>query len=246
MTVRDEVQEFAFAASQRRGGARERAVVRGALGHVGRTLGFLDVAVADVRDAQRASIEHINAELRHYAERPQGDNIMTDEEMAKQRRGSLLNELVQFRTETFYFFAQRLLDELVSAIDAYFAPSAVTLGRHKTLCSRLPTLLAKRPELQPPDPELLELACEAGERIKKFRDKHVAHVLRQDDLLKMRGLVWGPDERPRILITRLYPKPGTTEGETVASEDVEELSRLLAEYARSILRFLSANSGAAV
>jgi hypothetical protein len=210
----------------------EGYVRQAAFGHVARTLGFLRFGAADAEAAQRAWLE--NHERRLPLLKGEGvlGGAFTPEQIAILNEGPGLSELVHFRIETFYFFAQRLLDELVVAMDVFFGPAAVTLGRHRTLKKNLPGR-----GLVPP-PELLSLIDEVTQRVKDFRDDHVAHLLRPADARKARGTLWSPGEPPRIAVGWINPGPHEVPAQ---SEHVADLLHLLEKYVAAVLAFLTAS-----
>jgi hypothetical protein len=85
-----------------------------------------------------------------------------------------IQTLLHLRIETFYFFAQRLLDHLVFAADMLRGPAAITIGRHRTLKKNLGALVTSGTAPQP-SAAFWPLVEDVTRRIKNFRDDYVAH-----------------------------------------------------------------------
>jgi hypothetical protein len=223
-----------FAREEARSEPGEEGYVRqAAFGHAARTLDFLRLGAADAAAAQGAWLENHESRLPLLKGEGVSGAAFTPEQVAIFNEGRRLSELVQFRIETFYFFAQRLLDELVVAMDVFFGPGAVTLGRHRTLKKNLHSR-----GLAPP-PEFLSLIDEVTQRVKEFRDNHVAHLQRPADARKARGLLLSPGEPPRITVGWMgNPRPHEVPAQ---SEHVVDLLQLLERYVQAVLVFLAAS-----
>jgi hypothetical protein len=232
-TLQEQLETLALKEAVERG-MDHRNLGAAAIGYVARTLRFLEFCVDDYGATTSAYMEHLERErqmLEHYGA---GTHTLTPEENEVVFEGYRLNALVQYRIESFYFFAQRLLDEVATMIDAFFRPSQTTLGRHRTLATNLPALVAEH-GVAPPI-ELLSLANEVTERIKRFRDENVAHVLKLDHVRKSRGVVWNAQGQPRIAIGWIYAQPGEELG--TQSEVLLDLLALVERYVASAAAFL--------
>lgn len=79
------------------------------------------------------------------------------------------------RIETFYFFAQRCLDDAVALVDRFLAPAPIALGRHRHLKKNL-TKLVELGHLPPIPPAVLETIDGVTRDVKAFRDAFIAHA----------------------------------------------------------------------
>ena len=149
--------------------------------------------------------------------------------------GTRLISLVQMRIEVFYFLARRLLDELAQVLDAYVGPAATTIGSASNLAVRFPALVEERGLTD--GNEVQRLGSETLDRIRGFRDRHVAHVRDLAKARKFRGLAFDLEVGlPRMAIST-HGVPGTDE-----SEDLDGLMALLDQYIDAVMDFLNANA----
>ena len=164
---------------------------------------------------------------------PEGVRALTQEESDEFDAQRRLSMLLHLRIETFYLFAQRLLDHLVFAADVIFAPAPITIGRHRTLRTNLDKLAATGRVAQPPE-GFWPLFEEITERIKDFRDDYVAHThharMMKSTLLRFE------DEAPRIHLGVMFPKEG--EVLDVTSEPLDVLLPLIDRWASLWLDYL--------
>ena len=121
MTTRDRVTDFAHrhASDQPRD-----SNVQVAAAEVGQTLDYLGFAVEDVECAR---VDYISAKERCEAAIAAGGSDDGQERFEAQRRAYFL---LQYRIDTFFFFARVLLDDVVTLIDVGCAPSGMKIGSH--------------------------------------------------------------------------------------------------------------------
>ena len=133
------------------------------------TLQALEVSVVDLQRAEEAFSAS-------WAREKELKEHRDDEARAAQMEETFeATQLVQMRIETFYFFAQRCLDETVALVDRFIAPAPITLGRHRTLKRNL-TKLVDENHLTPIPEALSNAIDEVDQRVKGFRDDFIAHV----------------------------------------------------------------------
>ena len=220
---------------RRAGFGRESYDRLAGLQSVHRTLGFLGLALSDYVRSSAAFRDDFDRQREHFGER---SGMLTEAEVAWGRAGALLSEEVQFRIETYYFFARRLLDEVVSMLGDALGRSKTELGRHKALETNLPEY-ASELGLEPPPDELLDLWREATERVARFRDQQVAHP--REPRRRFHGVSWTKDQRPRLSIGAVYPRDKDDVG--VESEALHDLARLLDSYVAAVLDYIESNLG---
>lgn len=133
------------------------------------TLQALEVSVVDLQRAEEAFSAS-------WAREKELKEHRDDEARAAQMEETFeATQLIQMRIETFYFFAQRCLDETVALVDRFIAPAPITLGRHRTLKRNL-TKLVDENHLTPIPEALSNAIDEVDQRVKGFRDDFIAHV----------------------------------------------------------------------
>jgi hypothetical protein len=209
----------------------------GGLRAVWRTLGFLELALDDYVRASAVFRDDFERQRTHFAGQ---SRELTEAEVEWMKHGARLGDEVQFRIETFYFFARRLLDELVAMLGDALGPSQTSIGRHKALKKNLPLYVTERGLPEPPD-DLLALWHEVNAQIAWFRDKQVAHP--REPRRRSHGVMWGADQRLRLSIGTIYPRDENDVGlESGAPHDIADL---LKRYVSVVVDYIEANLNAA-
>lgn len=210
-----------------------------AIGTVTRDLTFLEITRREHEDAHGVYITHTNSRVARMRAQPAGRRRLTDEEVAEFDHGAHLADVLHLRIETFYLYAQRLLDDLVAMADAIRGPSGVTLGRHRGLKRNLDSAVAAG-ELPASGDEFLTLIGEVTSEIKSYRDRYVAH---SGNRPLMKATIFDTlAKTAQISVAGMPPREGEFD---VRSGSVEELAGLLARYVISWIEYLEAVRAAA-
>jgi len=225
MTTRDRVTDFAH----RHASDEPRdSNVQVAAAEVGQTLDYLGFAVEDVECAR---VEYISAKERCEAAIAAGGSDDGQERFEAQRRAYFL---LQYRIDTFFFFARVLLDDVVTLIDVGCAPSGMKIGSHSNIEKNLPQLVAAKGVPIPPE---LSKTLEELEGITHFRDKYVAHRSRLNPGAT-RGLMMSSESSEIGLgVGWMYPKGNEPLG-MIQSGDPTKLHAVLLRYVDEVLDFI--------
>src|SRR5262249_18619394 len=140
-----------------------------------RDLKFLEITCDEYLPIATDYSSRVRTRIAAQRERGEGVWRLSEEESDEFDAQLRTSTLLHLRIETFYLFAQRLLDHLVFAADVILGPMETTLGRHRTLRKNLQALVEARGVAEPPA-EFWETLNEVTKRIKDFRDDNVAHT----------------------------------------------------------------------
>jgi hypothetical protein len=210
-----------------------RNVIAAALARVQRDLEFLTITRDEYLEVADTYTSTMRRRIETQASGSFGPRELTPEENAEFEEQLRLGTILHLRIETFYFFAQRLLDHLVFAADVVFGPAAVTLGRHRSLERNLKALIAAGGAPEPPA-GFWSLFDDVTERVKDYRDDFVAHT--HHDRLMKSTVVQLEEGVPRIHLGIMFPREG--EALDVTSEPLDVLLPVVDRWALVWLDYL--------
>ena len=161
---------------------------------------------------------------------------VTEQEYAEMMRMADTALQLHLDIESFFVFANILLDRIASTCRYYFWKRAD--WNHRELMDNLANICSRRP-LRVPDQGLLRVPSELAAMIVSYRNTRIEHV---EEPRFMCVTSWGPDKKPKILPTLLHPKEGETETIQKPSQDIDEIMLRLDAYMVSMLDFFDANA----
>lgn len=197
------------------GEERRHQFVQVPAGHVGQTLGNLTYCIEDYELAQTAYQSAWAEQMALHASWGEGHHRLTGDEMAIYRRAGDSHFRLQFRVDAFYLFARIMLDDIAAFLDALLAPSATMMGKHSGVLKHIRTIGAEK---SIDVSAVVQLAQEAGDRIKPFRDDYIVHRSAKK-LRVVRGLQVTDDGRARVAASGvMYPREGELPMPVVADD----------------------------
>jgi len=210
-----------------------RNVIAAALERVQRDLEFLAITCEEYLQIAEVYVTTARRRIDERKASPPGPRELTPEESADFEEQLRIGRILHLRIETFYFFAQRLLDHLVFAADVVLGPARITIGRHRLLRQNLEKLVADGGAPEPPAGSW-PLLDELTQRVKDFRDDFVAHTHNQR---VMKSTVVHLEEGvPRIHLGIMFPREG--EALDVTSEPLDVLLPLIDQWASIWMDYL--------
>jgi hypothetical protein len=205
---------------------------------------FLQILIARYTQTAVAYVEALLQENeRIWAQAKKADEAgqpatwpVTREELTEMRRMAEIALTLHLEIESFFVFANILLDRVASACRYYFWKRAD--WNHWQLTHNLEKVCAKK-GLHMPDLGLLKMPSELGAKIVAYRNTRVEHV--EEPRLHY-ATMWGPDKKPKIYPILLYPTEGEAKSMQKPSGDIDEIMALLDHYMTSMLDFFDANA----
>lgn len=161
---------------------------------------------------------------------------VTPEELEEMERTRTLTLRVHLEIESFYVFANILLDRIASTFRFYFWRRPK--WNHRQLAQNLEKICTKKFLVVPLD-DLLKMPHKLEELIVAYRNTRIEHV---EEPRLIFGTSWGPDKRAKITPNVLYPAPGEVEKIQHSTADLDGLLASLDTYMTSMLDFLDANA----
>jgi len=161
---------------------------------------------------------------------------MTGDERKEYDRITQHSMRVHLEIESFYVFANILLDRIASTFRFYLWRRPE--WNHRQLSQNLEKICTKK-SLQVPSPDLLKMPHALEDLIVKYRNTKIEHV---DEPRMILGTTWSPTSRVRIVPIVLYPSPGEAEEVQHSTADLDELLASLDAYMTTMLDFFDANA----
>jgi uncharacterized protein YfbU (UPF0304 family) len=164
---------------------------------------------------------------------------VTAEEWEEMQRTAELGIRLHLEIESFYIFANILLDRVASTFRFYFWKRSDWNHRH--VMDNLEKVCTEKP-LRVPSKDLLAMPRKLGELIVQYRNKRIEHV---EEPRLIFGTAWGPNKKAKILANILYPTQ--EEAEKMAqfqqsTGDLDEVLQMLDTYMVAILDLFEANA----
>lgn len=164
---------------------------------------------------------------------------VTPEEWEEMQRTATLGTRLHLEIESFYVFANILLDRIAATCLFYF--SRKSKWNHWQLTANLENFCKKR-GLVVPSANLLKMPAQLQDLIVKYRNTRIEHV---EEPRLIHGTSLGPDKKAKILPAILYPTQEEMEkiGEIQRpSADLDEILASLDTYMTAMLNFFDGNA----
>jgi hypothetical protein len=202
---------------------------------------YLQIIYERYEQANALFVEAIQRRLRNQAEsKPTGSRAMTTQECQEFQESVDLGKKLHLEIESFYLFANILLDRVASTCRYYYWKKPN--WNHMQVVRNLATICTKR-SLSVTPPDLLTLPEELQKLIVEYRNKYVEHL---EEPRIIFATSWGPEQRAKIQPTFLYPEPEEIGLLQKPSDDLMALLSRLALYMTAMLDFFDANSGKSI
>ena len=201
-----------------------------------RYYGFLQIVRARY---QQATVEFVEAMQRQYEARksePSGSRPVTPEELAEMQRTTEIGNRLHLEIESFYIFANILLDRIASTFRFYFWKKPQ--WNHRQLTSHMERICTKKQLTVTPNC-ILQMPADLEKQIVSYRNTRIEHV--EEPRLQF-ATMWNSDKKTKISPIFLYPQPGEAESQQNPTGDLEEILRLLDSYVVAMLDFFDANA----
>jgi hypothetical protein len=211
------------------------------LGAWRRYFGFLQIISNRYLEATVPYVEGIQREMAAIQAKARGNSQLmaipcTPEDLAEAQRLAGLAAAIHLDIESFFVFANILLDRVASTCRYYFWKRAD--WNHRQLMDSFENI-SRRKGLRLPDPDLLKMPCNLHGRIVSYRNTRVEHV---EEPRVLFGTMWGLDKKARIAPSIIYPVGDEAKTAQEPTGDIEEIMALLDQYLTAILDFFEANA----
>jgi hypothetical protein len=216
-------------------------LLNGSLGAWQRYFSFLRIIRERYLRATVPYVEGVQAHMQGLQSPASGDGqptvrSLTADEILEAQGLGVMAAAIHLDIESFFVFANILLDRVASTCRYYFWKRAD--WNHRQLTERF-TKICEQREFSLPDSELLLIPSKLHAMIVSYRNARVEHV---EDPRLLFGTMWGLDKKARIAPTLLYPAIGEAETAQTPPGDIDEIMRVLELYLCSMLDFFDANA----
>lgn len=202
---------------------------------------FLSVIKGKYEQINAAYMEAVHRQMEQMQKKAQEAGAGTSqpvapEEWEEMQRTAKLGTQLHLEIESFYVFANILLDRIASTFRYYFWRKAG--WSHWQLTANLGTICTKK-SLKVTSNDWLKMPGELQDQIVAYRNTRVEHV---DEPRIHFATVWGPDKRAKICPIFLYPSQQEAESQQVPSGDLGTILDLLDRYMTAMVDFFEANA----
>lgn len=187
--------------------------------------------------ASRMQFERMKSELGAGQSSPRP---LTPGELVGAQRLDEIRQTLHLDIESFYVFANILLDRIASTFGYYFWRKPK--WNHWQLVSNIERICAEKP-LAIVAPDILTIPAELQRHVVAYRNTHIEHV---EEPRLLFGTAWGPDNKAKIHPTLLYPEHGDAEALQIFTGDLDEILGLVSKYIIGMLDFFDANADKSV
>jgi hypothetical protein len=205
-----------------------------------RYYGFLEIIRSRYEQMSTPYVEAVKLQM----ERTKADVVigqpssryLTQEELLEMQRLGQVAQRLHLDIESFYVFANILLDRIASTFRYYFWRKPQ--WNHRQLVQRIAKICEEKPLSAVPI-DILTIPADLQRHVVNYRNTRIEHV---EEPRFQFATMWNSDKKAKIYPTLLYPEQGEVESLQYSTGDINELLALIGRYIIAMLDFFDANA----